>query len=143
MPLIKEHRLALAESEVERTRDRLVDTVSDFADMLEPKKIMSEMWDNAKDKGADLAENAVDAVTKRPLLFGGIVAALTAFIAREPIKDAAVGAYDAMTSRKKKAGDKKKVAADVPAAPPAPRAPPKRRPRAASKAPAKIVETKA
>lgn len=143
MPLIKEHRLALAETEVERTRDRLVDTVSDFADMLEPKKIMSEVWENAKDKGADLAENAVDAVRSRPLLFGGIVAALTAFIAREPLKDAAVTAYGAMTSSRKKSGEKKKVAASAPKAPPAPKAPARPRPKTAARARAKRVETKA
>ncbi|WP_084607759.1 DUF3618 domain-containing protein [Sphingomonas jaspsi] len=107
MPLIKEHKLALAESEVDRTRDRLVDTVSDFADLLAPKRIISDVWENAKDKGADLAENAVDAVKKRPLVFGGIVAALTAFLAREPLKDAAVSAYDVMTSPKKRTGPKK------------------------------------
>lgn len=143
MPLIKEHRLALAENEVARTRDRLVDTVSDFADMLEPKKIVSEMWENAKDKGADLAENAVDAVSKRPLLFGGIVAALTAFIAREPLKDAAVSAYGVMTSKKKKSAEKKKVAAETTKAPLPPKAPAKPRRKTAAKAPTRTLETKA
>lgn len=143
MPLIKEHRLALAESEVERRRDALVDTVGRFADMLEPKKIMGEIWDNAKDKGADLAENAVDAVRKRPLLFGGIAAALTAFIAREPLKDAAVTAYGAMTSKKKNSGQMKKGAAERPGGQAPPKPPAKRRPRAAAKAAAKTVEKKA
>lgn len=151
MPLVKEHRLALAESEVERTRDRLVDTVSDFAEMLEPKRIISDVWENAKDKGADLAENAVDAVKKRPLVFGGIVAALTAFLAREPIKDAAASAYGAMTSSKKKSGRKAKTVAAAEASPTpsaTPKLPtrpkagtaPKAAPRARKKPPAKTVE---
>lgn len=148
MPLIKEHRLALAESEVERTRDRLVDTVSDFAEMLEPKRIISDVWENAKDKGADLAENAVDAVRKRPVMAGGLLAAAVAWFAREPLKDAAVSAYGAMTSPKKKSGEKKKgpaKAEDAPAASkaPAPEAPIKPRRRATQKAQSKTVETKA
>lgn len=148
MPLIKEHRLALAESEVERTRDRLVDTVSDFAEMLEPKRIINDVWVNAKDKGADLAENAVDAVRKRPVMAGSLLAAAVAWFAREPLKDAAVTAYGAMTSPKKKSGEKKKVAAKPEVAPatskePTPKAPIKPRRRAAAKAPPNKLETKA
>lgn len=148
MPLIKEHRLTLAESEVERTRDRLVDTVSDFAEMLEPKRIINDVWENAKDKGADLAENAVDAVRKRPVIAGGLLAAAVAWFAREPLKDAAATAYGAMTSPKKKSEENKKVAAKPELAPAAskvavPKAPIKPRRRAAAKAQPKTVETKA
>ena len=39
----------------------------------------------AKDKGADLAENAVDAVRARPLASTGVVAAIAMFLAREPL----------------------------------------------------------
>ena len=50
---------------------------------------MRGAWDSAKDKGADLAENAVDAVRKRPVAATGIVAAIAMFIAREPLMDLA------------------------------------------------------
>ena len=113
--MIKQHRIALAENEVEAARARLIDTVGDFAGLLEPRKIMSEVWESAKVKGADLAEDAVDAVKKRPVMVGGIIAAVTAFLAREPLKDAAVMAYDAMTSDKKTKGEKKKATASAPA----------------------------
>ncbi len=61
---------------------------------------MSEAWEKAKIKGADLAEEAADAVTSRPVAVGGVAAAVAMFLAREPIRDAAVKIYDAMTSRK-------------------------------------------
>ena len=46
---------------------------------------MEEVWEKAKDKGADLAEDAVDAVRARPYAATGVVAAIAMFIAREPI----------------------------------------------------------
>lgn len=95
-----ELRILSAESEVERTRAQLVETVGDFAEMLEPRRIMTEMWDSAKAKGADIAEDAVDAVKSRPVATTGVVAALTMFLAREPIRQGIVNIYDALTSSK-------------------------------------------
>lgn len=94
-----EARIAAAEIEVERARVRLVATVRELQTMFEPHKVVSEVWEKAKNKGADLAEEAVDAVKSRPVAVGGVIAALTMFLAREPIKDAAVKIYDAMTSK--------------------------------------------
>ena len=48
-----------------------------------------DAWEAAKDKGADLAEDAVDAVAKRPVAATGVVAAIAMFLAREPLMDAA------------------------------------------------------
>jgi len=50
---------------------------------------MREAWETARDKGADLAENAVDAVRKRPVAATSVVAAITLFLAREPLMDLA------------------------------------------------------
>jgi Protein of unknown function (DUF3618) len=91
-------RIVAARIEVARTRAALLDTAKELQQRLQPKTLASEAWEKAKNKGADLAEDAVDAVKKRPVAVGGVVAALTMFLAREPIKDAAVKFYDAMTS---------------------------------------------
>jgi hypothetical protein len=56
---------------------------------LQPHRLVQEAWETAKDKGADLAENAVDAVRARPLAATGVVAAIAMFLAREPIIDLA------------------------------------------------------
>ena len=88
-----------ARIEVARRRGELLDTVHHLQLRLAPKTLATEAWQKAKDKGADLAENAVDAVKARPVAVGGVAAALGLFLAREPIRDAAVKLYDAMTSR--------------------------------------------
>lgn len=91
-------KVAEARAEAERAKAALVETARELQQRLAPKTLASEAWEKAKNKGADLAEDAVDAVKRRPVAAGGIVAALTMFLAREPIKDAAMRAYDAMTA---------------------------------------------
>jgi ElaB/YqjD/DUF883 family membrane-anchored ribosome-binding protein len=84
---------------VERRRGELLDTVHELQARLAPRTLASDAWQKAKNKGADLAEDAVDAVKARPVAAGGVAAALGLFLARAPIRDAAVKIYDAMTSR--------------------------------------------
>ena len=74
-----------------------VQTARDLQARLQPKVLANEAWEKAKMKGADLAEDAVDAVAKRPVAVGGVVAALAMFLARDPLKKATVKFYDAMT----------------------------------------------
>ena len=93
-------KVAAARIEVERTRASLIDSARDLQARLQPKVLANEAWEKAKIKGADLAEDAVDAVKKRPVAAGGVVAAVTMFLAREPIKDGITNLYDAMTSKK-------------------------------------------
>lgn len=114
-------KIAAARIEVERTRAALLDTARELQARLQPKTLASEAWEKAKIKGADLAGDAVDAVKKRPVAVGGVVAALTMFLAREPIKDAVSSLYDAMTSstepKAKQAALKPKAAATKPKPP--------------------------
>ena len=93
-------KVAAAQIQVERTRAALLETASELLDRFQPHNLAGDLWEQAKMKGADLAEEAVDAVKKRPVAVGGLVAALTMFLAREPIKDAVGNFYDAMTSSK-------------------------------------------
>ena len=120
-------RIVAARIEVARARAALVETARELQVRLEPKTLANEAWKKAKNKGADLAEEAVDAVKSRPVAVGGVIAALTMFLAREPIKDAAVKIYDAMTSK-----DEPKP--DTPALKPTDKPPPVRR-RARAKPP--------
>ncbi|MEO5809550.1 MAG: hypothetical protein ABIR51_05750 [Sphingomicrobium sp.] len=91
-------KVTLARAEVESAKAALVDTARELQQRLQPKTLANDAWQAAKVKGADLAEDAVDAVKRRPVAAGGIVAALAMFLAREPIKDAAKRVYGAMTS---------------------------------------------
>ena len=92
-------KMVAARIEVERARAALIDTARELQVRLEPKTLATEAWEKAKNKGADLAEEAVDAVKARPVVVGGAMAALAMLFARTPIKDAAVKIYDAMTSK--------------------------------------------
>lgn len=74
-----------ARSEVERSRARVMATAQELQERLSPKTLAKGAWQGAKEKGADLAENTVDVVKSRPLAATGVVAAITMFLAREPL----------------------------------------------------------
>lgn len=82
-------RVRAAEFEVDRSRAKLLADLGEVSRQLEPHRLMQEAWEKAKDKGADLAEDAVDAVRARPLAATGVVAAITMFLAREPLMELA------------------------------------------------------
>ena len=127
-------KIAAARIEVARTRAALLETTRELQTRLQPATLASDAWEKAKDKGADLAEGAVDAVAKRPLAVGGVVAAIAMFLARKPLKDATVKFYDVMTplfEPRSKAVALKEKKPTKPAKPPAKRAArtPRRAPR--------------
>ena len=97
-----------ARIEVERARSRLMGSAYDLQDRLNPKTLARGAWEGAKDKGADLAEEAVDAVRARPLAAGGAVAALTLFLARAPLINLASRMFG---SNKRNAKKRRKPAA--------------------------------
>jgi hypothetical protein len=96
--MIESAEVTAARAAVEARKQALIATARELQARLQPSTLASEAWEKAKNKGADLAEDAVDAVRKRPVAAGGIVAAVAMFLAREPIKDAARRITDAMTS---------------------------------------------
>lgn len=81
-----------ARADAEQAQGRLVATLHELQQRLAPKTLAREAWDGAKSKGADLTEDAVDAVRRRPVAAGGVVAALALFLAREPLMDLAAKA---------------------------------------------------
>lgn len=81
--------IAAAKAQVEHRRARVMATAHQLQERLSPGSLARNTWQGAKEKGADLAENAVDAVRARPLAAGGVVAAITMFLAREPLIDLA------------------------------------------------------
>ena len=95
-------RIKSAEFEVDRTRARLLATLNEVSRQFEPHRLMEEVWEKAKDKGADLAEEAVDAVRARPFAATGVVAAVTMFLAREPLMDLAGKLVDGAKGKSKK-----------------------------------------
>ena len=101
-------KVAAARIEAERSRAQLLDTAKLLQQRLQPGKLTRDAWESAKEKGAGLAEEAVDAVRKRPYAAGGAVAAIALFIAREPVMDLVGKLTDGMTSKKAPRRKKKK-----------------------------------
>ena len=91
-------RIIEAQAAVSDARESLIDTARELQQRLQPKTLARDAWQSAKVKGADMAEDAVDAVKRRPVATGGIIAAIAMFLAREPIKDGVGRLVDAMTS---------------------------------------------
>jgi ElaB/YqjD/DUF883 family membrane-anchored ribosome-binding protein len=79
--------IVAAKQEVERSRARLFGTAHALQDRLSPKTLARDAWEGAKDKGANLAEDAVDAVRARPIAATGVAAVIAMFLAREPLMD--------------------------------------------------------
>jgi hypothetical protein len=76
-------------------------TAQQLQDRLSPKTLARNTWEGAKEKGADLAEGAVDAVKARPLAATGVVAAITMFLAREPLIELAGRIAEGVGSKRK------------------------------------------
>ena len=90
-------KVSAARIEVARTRAALIDTARELQVRLQPKTLANEAWEKAKIKGADLAEDAVDAVRSagRSRRRGRCTDHVPG---PRPIKDATSKFYDAMTS---------------------------------------------
>ena len=101
--------IAAARIEAERRRARLMTTARELQERLSPSTLARDAWEGAKTKGADLAEDAVDAVRKRPAVAGGVVEAIAMFLAREPLIDLAGKVADGVSARKGAKRSRKKT----------------------------------
>lgn len=81
--------VAAARINAERARGRMMASAHLLQERLSPKTLAQNAWEGAKVKGADLAEDAVDAVKRRPAAAGSVAAALVLFLARHPLMNLA------------------------------------------------------
>lgn len=96
------HEVAAARFEAERARSQLMGTAHRLQARISPGTLAQNAWEGAKDKGANLAENAVDAVRSRPLAATGVVAAIALYLAREPLKEIAGKATNKVRAKRAK-----------------------------------------
>jgi hypothetical protein len=82
---MSDEEVRAAEFKVDRARAKMVATVQQLLQELQPHRLLEEVWEKAKDKGADLAEDAVDAVSRRPIATGAVVTGIIAFLARDSL----------------------------------------------------------
>jgi len=93
-------QVAAARIRAETARARLMETARELQLRISPGTLAHQAWEGTKNKGADLAETAVDAVRARPIAATTAVAALALFLAREPIKDLAGKIDDELSSKR-------------------------------------------
>jgi hypothetical protein len=87
-----------AKAEAERARKRFAETLASVGSEM-PGAVASQAWTEVRDKGSELADDAVDAVKKRPVAASAVVAAFGLFLARDQIASAA---SKLLTRRKRK-----------------------------------------
>lgn len=107
--------VAEASRQAEEARAKLLSGFDELAayrhrlqDKLKPGHLARGALGAARDKSVDLAEDAVDAVRKRPVAATGAVAALALFIAREPLMDLAGKLMGGAKKKKRKSAAKPK-----------------------------------
>ena len=81
--------LQQAKTDAVAARARFLDTLGEAQQRLKPGNLANEAWTGVKDKTAEAAGNAVDAVKKRPGALALVLGGLTLFFARKPIGRAA------------------------------------------------------
>ena len=101
--------IAAARVRAEKARAQLMETARELQVRISPKTLAHNAWEGAKMKGADLAEEAVDAVRARPLAATGIVAAIAMFLAREPLRDLVKTVAEGVSSKHKAKRDRKRA----------------------------------
>ena len=72
--------LSQARAEAALRRQRFLTTAHDVQQALRPGTIASNVVENAKAKGEAIAEDAIDAVRKRPVVASAAVAGTTALL---------------------------------------------------------------
>lgn len=80
--------ISIARQEAERARQRLLATAAELQQRLKPGTLASSAWEGVKDKGGEIADDAVEAVKTRPVPVAAALAAFTLFLARAPLKAA-------------------------------------------------------
>ena len=78
-----------AKREAVRARGRFDSTLAAVQARLRPGNLAEEAWDGVKEKSADIAENALEAVKQRPGTVSAVMGALALFLARKPLARAA------------------------------------------------------
>ncbi len=101
--------IVAARVEAERARVNMLATAQELQERLSPRTLARDAWEGAKIKGADLAEDAVDAVRARPVAATGVVAAIALFLAREPLMDLASKIVDGVAAKKPRRKSKKQT----------------------------------
>ncbi len=79
------HDIEVAKRDAEHAKRRLASTSGALKARLKPSALANEAWTGVREKGSELADDAVQAVKDRPLTASGVVAGLALFLARDSV----------------------------------------------------------
>jgi hypothetical protein len=82
---MSEADIARAEKKVAETREKLLGSTHALQERLKPSVLADDAWKVAREKGQEVAAEAVRAVRRRPVVSSAAAVGLAAFIARKPI----------------------------------------------------------
>lgn len=82
-------RIAAAKAESLEARRLFLSTATALQQRLRPGTLASQAWTGVKEKGGEIADDAVEAVKHKPAIASGVAAAFLLFLAREPLMSAA------------------------------------------------------
>jgi hypothetical protein len=74
-----------ARAEALHARARLAETMGEIQDRFHPRTLINDAWREVRERGHDLADDAVDLALAKPMATSAIIAAVVAIFAREPI----------------------------------------------------------
>jgi len=77
--------VARAQEQAKAARERLLGSAHRLQERLKPSVLADDAWKAARDKGQEVAADAVRAVKQRPVVSSAAAVGLAAFIARKPI----------------------------------------------------------
>jgi hypothetical protein len=77
-----------AKRHAEWARSQLEATLGSLQQRLNPRTLASEAWVGVRDKGNDMADDALAVVKDRPAAVSAVLGAFTLFLARKPLKRA-------------------------------------------------------
>jgi hypothetical protein len=83
--------LQQAKSDAVAARARFFETLDEAQERLKPGNLANQAWTGVKDRTAEAAGNAVEAVKSRPKTVALVLGGLALFLARRPIGRAASG----------------------------------------------------
>jgi hypothetical protein len=93
--------LQQAKSDAVAAKARLLDTLDEARQRLKPGSLAGEAWTGVKDKTAEAAGSAIDAVKQRPKTVALVLGGLALFLARKALGRAATK----VVSRRRRKGN--------------------------------------
>ena len=82
---MSEADIARAQERVNAAREKMLGSAHALQERLKPSVLADDAWKVAREKGQEVAAEAVRAVKQRPMISSAAAIGLAAFVARRPI----------------------------------------------------------